>query len=72
VDVRKVKRMFERYIEWKIFFEITLPMIMCGGVLGIFIALIIVRKFIEWREKRYKKLADKYFSEECEENENRN
>lgn len=56
--------MIERYIEWKMFFEITLPMILGCGVFGIFISLIIVGKIIDWREKRYKKLADKYFSEE--------
>lgn len=61
---RMVKKMIEKYIQFKIFFEYKLPLIVLGIIVAIIIILSIVGKIIDAWEKRQKRYIDKKFSEE--------
>lgn len=56
--------MIEKYVEMKMFFEYTLPFILLGIGISIWVACVIIGKIINVWEKRQKKQIDKYFAEE--------
>ena len=56
--------MIEKYVGIKMFFEYTLPLILLGIVVSIWVVCVIIGKIISAWEKRQKKQIDKYFAEE--------
>lgn len=55
--------MIEKYIGFKMFFEYTLPFILLGIAIAIWVTCVIIGKIIIAWEKRQKKLHEKYFEE---------